>query len=486
MYSPLEKAIKRGMQRSLFGKIRGSFVLLCLALAASAAPCLAGLCPVDLFREYDPAHPPAILTAPPLCEIHDSPYLDTDVAPPGTGLTFYRVNVQTSDPDAAYPLIMVKKVGRDASIVWGGSGDPAACCIGEECSVLCPGECGVEGGEYVGDGTSCDDEPPPCGGGPTCVPPDPFFGLAKASGGGVSFGGSGYPTLAPVSFYGVDTSSGAASSEGLTFSEETERVWNFTGAQDPAGSRYYYAGGRANHASIGCTIVTLDTASATLLSDVPLDPPANIVHLEFDHVSRTLYALLLDPGSLVFSGGHVYFSGTLHLASIDPVTGSVAIIAPDLPGELDHFAATLDGNGGRYLYHTFSGELHSVDLATGDRHAVSVPEQIIDLQFDDATGALYGLRTWGSSTFNGSGTDGYRTYGEIALVRIDKVTGETADLNSSPLPTGTTNWISAFDCSSGYYLYVSDTGESHVRDVTTGERVSTSPHPPDGRFHSLD
>jgi hypothetical protein len=84
-----------------------------------------------------------------------------------------------------------------------------------------------------------------------------------------------------------------------------------------------------------------------------------------------------------------------------------------------------------------------------------------------------------------NGTDGYRSFGEIDLVRIDTTTGAVTVL-ATGLPTGTTNWISGFSCELGHYLYVGDTGETHILDVTTGTLLSSSPHPPDSRFHSLD
>ena len=80
--------------------IAGTFGLgLLLTLVSGSAA--AGNCPVSLFREFSPARPPAILTDAPLRDIFDSPYLDPDPSPPGTALTFYRVNLQTAvaDPD---------------------------------------------------------------------------------------------------------------------------------------------------------------------------------------------------------------------------------------------------------------------------------------------------------------------------------------------------------------------------------------------------
>ena len=715
-------------------------------LLAPAPPCLAGACPVDLFREYDPTNPPGILTDPRAAQIYDSPWVDPD--PSAARLVFYRVNVRTSAPDPDYPLIFVRRSGDAAVLDWGGSRDPAACCFGYTCSMLCERECADAGGTYMGDGTSCSDVPPPCGvppaaccngdvcsmaveagctagggtykgdgtsctdlpppcelpaaccngntcsmqleadcaaasgtymgagtscadvpppcgspaaccngtvcssqfeddcvagggvymgdgtgcadvpppcegplpaaccdgsvctmelqadcaaaggtytgdgtscadlpppcgipaaccagvlcsmllasecaagggtymgdgtscsdvpppcgvasaccvggvcsmrletecaavggiykgdgtkcsdvpppcGGPSsCVPSSPYFGLAKPSGGGAPFGALGFPTTMPVDLYSIATSTGLASPEGLHLDPETQRPWNFTGAQDPAGHLYYFIGGRAGDAAAPPSIVTIDTATSTLVRDVPLDPAADIMRLDFDHGTKRLYVLALNAAQLVMSGGHVYFPGSLALGEVFPVTGQVPGINVNLPGGLDHLAATLDSANHRYLYSTYVSDpppglaqLHKVNLTTGAVTSVDLGldlanyHRIVGLEWDDATGTLYGLESWGSTTFSSSGTDGYRTFGEIALVRIDETTGALTQIGAGPLPTGTTNWIDAFDCSIGYYLYLSDTGEAQILDVSTGDLVSTSPPPPDSRFHSLD
>src|SRR5437867_567487 len=53
-----------------------------------------GPCPADLFREYDPTRPPAILTAPPVRQITGTPYDDPDAMPAGTRSVFYKVHLQ--------------------------------------------------------------------------------------------------------------------------------------------------------------------------------------------------------------------------------------------------------------------------------------------------------------------------------------------------------------------------------------------------------
>lgn len=458
--------------------------LLLLLLAAGTA--LAGSCPVDLFREYDPGRPPGILTAPPVTQVQTSPWTDPDPTPFGTVLTWYRLNLQTADPDPSVPVIFVEKEGTAARIVWVGGNDPAACCTGTDCADLCPGECEARGGTWLGAGASCADDPPPCATSTACVSTGPFFGMSKVSGGGTVFGGSGYPTLAPVTLQQVDPMTGASTSQGLELIPEEQRVWNFTGARDARGHRYYYAGGRWSDSDFPPTIVTVDTATPALVSAVPIPPQVDFARLAFDPASGNLYGLVLEDGGINLTGGHHYFPALMDLAIVDPTDGTVTTVVAGLPGQLDHFAATLDSRGGRYIYHTFAGELHSVDLVTGAVTTVSVPDHLAALEWDEATRTLYALRTCCATNFQASGVTGYRMFGDMELVKVDDVTGAVTLLSSSPLPAGTTNWITAYDCEHGLFLYVSDTGETQVVDVGSGDLVSTSPPPTDARLYSLD
>jgi hypothetical protein len=708
---------------------------LCLAAAPSAS---AQVCSVGLFREYDPARPPGILTAPPVRQISVTPELDTDAPPPGTRLTFYRVNVQTADPDPLVPLILLRLVGAAVEIEWGGlpgpdtdgdttpdcadgcpldpaktspgtcgcgvpdvdtdadttldcddgcpldstktlpgvcgcgvadvdtdadttldcadgcpmdpaktspgacgcgvadidtdadttldcgdgcpmdpaktspgpcgcgvadtdtdadttpdcvdgcpgdpaktdpgacgcgvletdtdadttpdcvdgcpmdpaksdpgacgcgvpdtdsDGDttpdcvdgcpmdpaktdpgacgcgvadtdmdadgtpdcidgcptdvdaiaPAACCAGMSCAMLCPAACGRFGGTWMGAGTACTDIPDPCV--PSaCVAPGPFTGLAKQPGGSTILTGAGLPTTAPTDLHDVDSSSGASLGRGLTLALERQWTWNFTGARDGAGDRHYTIGGRPDQPAIGSDVVTIDTATATLVDDVPLSPQVDFVHVDFDHSSRVLYGLVVETGGLSL-GVHMQFNGMLSLVVVDPATGVVTTVASGLPEGLDHYAATLDSEGDRYFYHVATGVLHAVDLVTGARTSVSVPEDIADLQFDDATGTLYGLRITNNTGISGSAAEGWRTNGSIDLVEISPTSGALTVLNAAALPAGTTNWASAFDCDNRHYLYVSADGNSNVLDVATGALLSTSAPPPGERHASLD
>ena len=237
---------------------------------------------------------------------------------------------------------------------------------------------------------------------------------------------------------------------------------------------------------VGADIVTVNTVDATLVSDLPLAPQVDLVHLAFDHASHKLYGLVVETEGFSVGSSHVSFPGALSLVRIDPATGKVTTVAAGLPGGFDHFAATVDAKSGRYYYHTATGALQAVDLGDGGVTSTNVPEILADLQFDDAGAVLYGLRLSGDTSLSFNNLGLWSISGTIDLVRVDTGTGTLTVLNKAPLPGGISNWASAFDCESGHYLYVSASGDRQVVDVATGGLVATSPGLPTQRYNSLD
>jgi hypothetical protein len=409
--------------------------------------------------------------------------LDPDPEPLGTRLIYYKVNRQAL-PDPGVLLQVLNRIGVP-ELNWTGTPRAGACCFGTVCLMRCEPECLQEGGRFVGEGTACSDQPPPCGSS-ACLTSDPLSALVWDNGLFIEMSGAGFPVTSEVTLYHVNNATGAAASDWLTLTDPTELLWNFAAAHDTSGNRFYYIGGKPGQSSAPPTVLTLDTASPALLQAHPLVPEVNIVHLAFEHLSGVLYGLSPNAGGgMNTDAGHVYFAQPLDLVSIDPDTGAVTTVAADLPPGLDHFAATLDHAGGRYIYHAFDGGLHSVDLITGATDSVTVDELLIDLKFDDDTGELYGLRAE-PSLLSGNGREGWLTLGAVDLVQIDQVTGLTTVLNGSDLPTGSDNWVDAYDCNHHTYLYVSDSGQTHVLDVTTGELIASAPPPLTGRLAALD
>jgi len=311
--------------------------------------------------------------------------------------------------------------------------------------------------------------------------------MAKLFGGGSTFTSDGIPATNDVALHSADTTTGATVDQGLILSLDTERVWNFAGTRDVARSRLYYAGGRPGSAAAPPSIVTVDAAAASLISSQPLAPEVNLVDLDLDQDSGLLYGLAVETSGIDFSAGHFTFNGLIDLVRVDPATGTVAVLANGLPSRLDHYAATLDSAGDRYFYHTADGLLVAVDLASGASTTVALAAHILDLQYDDGAGILYGRRrTGGSTTLGGDSNEGWRTFGDADMVRIDPATGGLTAINLQPLPAGTANWSSAFDCEVGHYIYLSATGETNIVDVTTGSLLISAPPPTDARFVVLD
>ena len=62
----------------------------------------------------------------------------------------------------------------------------------------------------------------------------------------------------------------------------------------------------------------------------------------------------------------------------------------------------------------------------------------------------------------------------------------TTVLNGTSLPTGTDNWVDAYDCVNHTYLYVADSGQAHVLNVTADSLASSALPPPTGRLAALD
>ena len=405
--------------------------------------------------------------------------------PSGTGTSGSSEGITTGDVTVGGTTQGGTTGGGDACPNDQDATEPAACCTGRACAVLCPGECAGQGGTWLGAGVSCSDAPPPCAG-PACVASGPFSGLLMQPGATSLKTSFGLPTTSAVDLHDVDSATAVAKPRGLTLTPERQRPWNFTGARDAAGGRYYAIGGRPDVPPVGADIVTVNTVDATLVSDLPLAPQVDLVHLAFDHAAHKLYGLVVETEGFSVGSSHVSFPGALSLVQIDPATGKVTTVAAGLPGGFDHFAATVDAKNGRYYYHTATGALQAVNLGDGGVTTTNVPEILADLQFDDAGAALYGLRLSGDTSLSFNNLGLWSISGTIDLVRVDTGTGTLTVVNKAPLPGGISNWASAFDCESGRYLYVSASGDRQVVDVATGGLVATAPGLPTQRYNSLD
>ncbi|HEY0978913.1 MAG TPA: T9SS type A sorting domain-containing protein [Flavobacteriales bacterium] len=199
----------------------------------------------------------------------------------------------------------------------------------------------------------------------------------------------------------------------------------------------------------------------------------NIVELQFDNSTGTLYGLHWDASE-----------ATEYLVSIDPSTGQHTLISA-IPGVtmiaiLPNYT-TFDENNGLYIFRGVNSssvaKLYSIDVTTGD--IVSSPsfpiladpmDNVVELQFDNASGMLYGLH-WDDSE--------QQEY----LVTVDPITGQHALV--APIPN--VQWITGsphyttFDETNGRFIFMGGGPGIGTRlisvDVSTGDIVSSTTFP---------
>jgi len=190
------------------------------------------------------------------------------------------------------------------------------------------------------------------------------FGLVTGSGSG-SFGPLGLTLLGSGAneWVSIDPVTGTTAIVGAGL---PSGIHNFAATLDLTGSRYFYR--------TGGNLIVVDTQTGTLLGSLPL--PENLISLDFDPVSGTLFGLVTGSGtgwSSLF-GLTLLGSGANELVSIDPATGTTTIVGAGLPSGIHNFAATLDPTGSRYFYRTgvnldganiTGGNLIVVDTQTG-------------------------------------------------------------------------------------------------------------------------
>ena len=216
--------------------------------------------------------------------------------------------------------------------------------------------------------------------------------------------------------------------------------------------------------------------------------PENLISLDFDPVSGTLFGLVTESGG--YNSGPLGISlngsGSNELVRIDPATGKTTIVGAGLPSGIHNFAATLDLTGSRYFYRVVDralpgdlptgGNLIVVDTQTGALlGSLPLPENLISLDFDPVSGTLFGLVTGSGTglhgglglTLNGSGSN--------ELVRIDPATGTTTIVGAG-LPSGIHNFAATLDPTGSRYFYRTG-GNLIVVDTQTGALLGSQPLP---------
>ncbi len=152
-----------------------------------------------------------------------------------------------------------------------------------------------------------------------------------------------------------------------------------------------------NRALYSIDVVTGDIVSSPSFPNLS-DPNDKISELQFDNSTGSLYGLHWDDSAQEES-----------LVSINPTTGTYAIIniIPGIKWIDNSLKTTFDHINGRYIFRGadagWNWALYSIDVTTGN--IVSSPafsnladtyDNVVELQFDNSTGILYGLH-WDDS-----------------------------------------------------------------------------------------
>ena len=75
------------------------------------------------------------------------------------------INTINNYDDESYGVFNSGRLLINIDCVYGDDGDDGVgvCCIGNSCNIWTGADCAAFGGTYMGDGTTCEGDPPPCG-----------------------------------------------------------------------------------------------------------------------------------------------------------------------------------------------------------------------------------------------------------------------------------------------------------------------------------
>jgi hypothetical protein len=243
---------------------------------------------------------------------------------------------------------------------------------------------------------------------------------------------------------------------------------------DHINNRYIFRGADA---AMNWALYSIDVNTGNVISNpsfpVLADPADNIIGLQFDNSTGSLYGLHWDASTQ-----------TEFLVSVNPTTGAHTLIS-SIPNVMWISTSpnyiTFDHINGRYIFRgadaAMNWALYSIDVNTGN--VISNPsfpvladpaDNIIELQFDNSTGSLYGLH-WDASTLT------------EYLVSVNPTTGAHTLIGSIP----NVMWISAsphyttFDHINGRYIFrgvdAAINWALYSIDVNTGNVISNPSFP---------
>ncbi len=158
-------------------------------------------------------------------------------------------------------------------------------------------------------------------------------------------------------------------------------------------------------------------------------------------VAQTIYGLRFVPAS-----------GNVGIYSIDPATGVATLITDTGLTGYASPAAAFDPVGRRYFFVSNSGELFTVNVASGG--VTHVTGSMAELQYDPLTANLYGMRFVPGS-------------GNVGIYAMSPATGIPVLIADTGV-TGYASPAAAFDPVGRRYFFVSNGGELFTVNVASG------------------
>ena len=231
-------------------------------------------------------------------------------------------------------------------------------------------------------------------------------------------------------------------------------------ALDAGGNRFFFAG--TPPADTSPRIYSVDTQTGAVL-DSPLIVGGGVQGLEYDEAEDVLYALQTPD-----------LTGSKRVVILDTATGAATPVSGNLATAIGmpSGATTLDPSGNRFFFvGTQDAEttqrIYSVDTQTGALLAspTIVGDVITGLEYDDAAGILYGLRT---------PPDGGKQ-----VVNLDPATGTTTDVSANIAPAlGMASGVTGLDAGGDRFFFVATPNSEtdsriYTIDTNTGALLSS-------------
>lgn len=231
-------------------------------------------------------------------------------------------------------------------------------------------------------------------------------------------------------------------------------------ALDAGGNRFFFAGTPA--ADTSPRIYAVDTTTGAVLSS-PLIAGGGVQGLEYDEAEDVLYALQTPD-----------LTGSKRVVTLDTASGAATAVSANLATSIGmpSGATTLDPSGNRFFFvGTQDAEttqrIYSVDTQTGALLAspAIAGDVITGLEYDDAAGILYGLRT---------PPDGGKQ-----IVNLDPATGTTTDVSANIAPgLGMASGVTGLDAAGDRFFFVATPNSEtdsriYTVDTSTGALVSS-------------